>query len=104
MSRKYCEGIMTELTQDVVNEGFQYFDWNVLSGDAGETTDTDEVVKNVINGLKEHEDGYSVVLQHDIHGFSVKAVERIIVWGQEHGYTFLPLNSTSPGAHHGLNN
>lgn len=104
VSRKYCEGIMTELTQDVVNEGFQYFDWNVLSGDAGETTDTDEVVKNVINGLKEHEDGYSVVLQHDIHGFSVKAVERIIVWGQEHGYTFLPLNSTSPGAHHGLNN
>ncbi len=104
MSKLYCEGLMTELTREVEEEGFTYFDWNVLSGDAGETTDTDEIVENVINGLKQHEDSYSIVLQHDIHGFSVAAVERIIQWGLDNGYTFLPLTSASPTAHHDVMN
>jgi peptidoglycan/xylan/chitin deacetylase (PgdA/CDA1 family) len=95
---------MTKLTQAVTDQGYQYYDWNVLSGDAGETKDTDKIVKNVIDGLKRHKDGYSIVLQHDIHGFSVAAVERIIVWGLDHGYTFLPLTSTSPTAHQELMN
>lgn len=102
VSKKYCEGIMTRLTKAVQEKGYQYFDWNVLSGDAGETTDTDEVVKNVIDGVKQHD--VSVVLQHDIHHFSVKAVERIIKWGQKNGYTFLPLRIDSPTAHHDVNN
>ena len=46
----------------------------------------------------------SIVLQHDIKGFSVAAVERIIVWGLANGYTFLPLDATSPTAHHRVNN
>ncbi len=95
-------GIMTRLTQRVTDAGFQYFDWNVSSGDAGETTDTDVVYQNVINGVQ-YQDA-SIVLQHDIKGFSVDAVERIILWGLEHGYTFLPLDPTSPTAHHGVNN
>jgi peptidoglycan/xylan/chitin deacetylase (PgdA/CDA1 family) len=103
-SKKYCEGIMTQLTQSVTDQGLQYSDWNVLSGDAGETQDTDEIVQNVIDGLKRHKDGYSIVLQHDIHGYSVAAVERIIVWGLDHGYTFLPLTNTSPTAHQELMN
>jgi hypothetical protein len=46
----------------------------------------------------------SVVLQHDIKSFSVDAVEEILAWGIENGYTFLPLTSSSPTAHHGVNN
>lgn len=102
VSRHYSTGIMSRLTKSVEEQGFQYFDWNVLSGDAGETTDTDQVVKNVIAGVKQHD--VSVVLQHDIHHFSVKAVERIIKWGLDHGYTFLPLRSDSPAIHHDVNN
>lgn len=95
-------GIMTRLTQSVVNNGYQYFDWNVSSGDAGLTTDTDVVFQNVIDGVKTH--NVSVVLQHDSKGYSVAAVERIIVWGLQNGYTFLPLTPGSPGAHHHINN
>lgn len=95
-------GIMTRLTQDVTDLGYQYYDWNVSSGDAGETTDTDEVAQNVINGMINY--NVSIVLQHDIKGFSVAAVEQIIVWGLANGYTFLPLTPSSPTAHHGLNN
>ena len=95
-------GIMTRLTEAVKEHGYQYFDWNVLSGDAGETTDTDEIVQNVIDGCTDR--SASIVLQHDIKGYSVAAVERIIQWGLENGYTFERLAVDSPSAHHRINN
>lgn len=102
VSRRYCTGIMSQLAKDVTDLGYQYFDWNVLSGDAGETTSTDTVFQNVINGVQKQK--VSVVLQHDTQGFSVNAVEKIIVWGLAHGYTFLPLDATSPAVHQQINN
>ena len=102
VSKSYCSGIMTKLTKDLTDMGYQYFDWNVTSGDAGETTNTSVVVQNVISGIQQHD--VSIVLQHDIKGFSVNAVEQIIQWGLAHGYTFMPLTAESPTAHHGVNN
>lgn len=102
VSARYCPGIMSALTQAVTDQGYQYFDWNVSSGDAGGTTDTETVFENVINGVQQH--NVSVVLQHDIKSFSVDAVEKIIVWGLANGYTFLPLDASSPGAHQPVNN
>ena len=99
---KFNPGIMTRLTQAVTDAGYQYFDWNVSSGDAGLTTDPDEVYQNVIDGVKGR--NVSVVLMHDSKGYTVDAVERIIQWGLENGYTFLPLTPSSPKAHHHLNN
>lgn len=93
--------IMSTLTKEVENRGFKYFDWNVSSGDAGGTTSTDGVYNNVISTLKSD---YSVVLQHDIKGFSVDAVEGIIRYGLANGYRFEKLTMDSPGAHHGVNN
>lgn len=95
-------GIMTDLAQKLHDKGYEYFDWNVASGDAGETTSTDQVVENVISGIQNN--CISVVLQHDSKDYSVAAVERIIQWGQENGYTFLPLHTDSPSAHHKINN
>lgn len=97
VSAKYCKGIMTSLTKSVLEKGYQYFDWNVLSGDAGETESTDQVVKNVIDGIQSHD--VSIVLQHDIADFSVNAVERILIWGIQNGYTFLPLHMDSFASH-----
>lgn len=94
--------IMSKLVHEVEERGFSYFDWNVLSGDAGETTETDKVVENVTTTLKQG--GISVVLQHDSKGFSVDAVERIIQFGLEHGYIFDKLSADSFKAHHGVNN
>lgn len=95
-------GIMTRLAQMLTDEGYQYFDWNVSSGDAGETTKTSVVVDNVISGCNGRK--ASVVLQHDIKDYSVNAVESIIIWGQNNGYTFRALNVDSPTAHHGIAN
>ena len=105
VSRKYCPGIMTELTKDITERGYYYFDWNVLAGDSeAQPITTEQVYRNVINGIAYLKGKPAVVLQHDIKGFSVDAVERIIVWGLEHGFTFLPLTEDSPGAHFKINN
>ena len=102
VSKKYCSGIMTQLVSDMENYGYTYFDWNVTSGDAGETTDSEQVYKNVIAGIEKHDK--SIVLMHDTKEYTVDAVEDIIKWGLENGYTFCPLYDDSPTAHHGVNN
>ncbi len=94
--------IMSQLVGEVEARGFTYFDWNVTSGDAGETTDTSEIISNVTDGLVEY--GYSVVLQHDIKDYSVAAVEEIIKYGLANGYVFEKLSADSFTAHHGINN
>lgn len=102
VSKKYNTGIMTRLTQAVQDQGFQYFDWNVSSGDAGGAKTADEVYNNVIKGIGSKKT--AVVLQHDIQKFSVEAVERILVWGLNNGYTFQALTPNSPTCHHPVNN
>ncbi|MGM9628430.1 MAG: immunoglobulin-like domain-containing protein [Faecousia sp.] len=97
-----CEGIMTILSEAVQNAGFQYFDWNVDSNDAGGARKAETVFRNVVDGVQQT--GISLVLQHDIHDYSVEAVEDIIVWGLNNGYTFERLTENSPGFHHGINN
>lgn len=103
ISAKYDGGvrIMSTLVAEVERRGYHYFDWNIASGDAGSATTSDEVFVNIAAHLKE---GANVVLQHDIKGFSVDAVERVIDYGLEHGYAFKPLTADSPGMHHGVNN
>ena len=101
ISRKN-KGIMKRLTQAVEDCGFSYFDWNVDSGDASDAQTPGAVFENVTAGIGENT--YSVVLMHDIHSYSVDAVERIIRWGLKNGYRFLPLQTDSPAVHHVVQN
>lgn len=91
-------GIMAQLRQQVTDQGYRFFDWNVDSGDASGAKTADEVYNNVIAGIGNKK--VAVVLQHDIKQFSVEAVERIIQWGLANGYTFLGLDETSPKCSH----
>ena len=102
ISANYNKGIMTRLAKSLKSMGYQYFDWNVDSKDAGGAKTAQEVFENVINGVQKRR--VSVVLQHDIYEFSVDAVEMIISWGLANGYTFLPMDATSPTAHHVIKN
>ena len=89
---------MSQLVKTVTDLGFQYFDWNVDSNDAGGAKTADEVYQNVISGIGNMKT--ACVLMHDIKGYSVDAVERIIQWGLQNGYTFQVLTPESPGFHH----
>ena len=103
VSRRY-DGktkIMTTLSRELEARGYQYFDWNVDSDDAGRANSSDTVYTNVVTHLK---DGPNVVLQHDIKPYSVEAVERIIQYGNENNFVFDKLELNSPIVHHSLNN
>ena len=102
ISRRYNEGIMTRLTQQVEEQGFVYFDWSVDSNDAGGAKTAAEVSQNVIAGCTGKK--APVVLLHDIHTYTVDAVEDILIWGIENGYTFEGLTADSPTYHHKVNN
>ncbi len=103
VSRSYDNGskIMSTLTRAVEAKGFKYFDWNISSGDAGNTTSTSQVFKNIVSNLGT---GSYIVLQHDIKGFSVNAVEDVIQYALAKGYSFKPLTMDSYAVHHHINN
>lgn len=102
VSRNISKGIMTRLAKAVGEKGYLYCDWNVSSGDTDGAKTSSEIAANVIGGIKNRKT--SVVLQHDIHGISVDAVEEILAWGTANGYKFLAMNESSPMVHHGINN
>ncbi|MBR2745247.1 MAG: polysaccharide deacetylase family protein [Erysipelotrichaceae bacterium] len=102
VSRNYSYGIMSRLTDQAYRKGYVYFDWNVASGDAGETTSSSVVYQNIIDGVSRM--NTSVVLCHDSKGYTVDAIEDVIIWCLDHGYTLLPLDANSFTAHHGVNN
>ena len=97
---------MTALVRQAALKGYTYVDWNVSNGDAGGASTADEVFENVTTQVQNvsANNRPSVVLQHDSKGFSVDAVERIIIWGLQNGYHFSSLTSGSYTAHHGVAN
>mgnify|MGYP002852545855 CR=1 FL=1 len=84
VSRHYSTGIMSRLTQEVLNRGYKYYDWNVSSGDAGSTTDPNQVYLNVVNNLRR--DRVNMVLMHDIKPYTRDAIRNIIRYCKENGY------------------
>ena len=98
---RFNKGIVTEIANKMTELGYYYFDWNVDSMDTS-TIDPNKIFENVINGMALNE--YSVVLMHDIKKANIESVEKIVAYGLENGYTFLPLEETSPIVHHSINN
>ena len=60
------------------------------------------VVANIMESVPQRD--YSVVLQHDTNDFSVDAVEDILSWGIQNGYSFRAIDLTTPAVHHGVAN
>ncbi len=98
---RFNKGIMTDLTKKMTELGYIYFDWNIDSMDTS-TKDPETIAQNVINEIQKRE--HSVVLMHDIKKANIESIEKIIKYGLENGYTFLPLDETSPITHHHINN
>lgn len=94
VSRKYCKGIMTELTKEVLSKGFKYFDWNISSGDAGGAKNAKAVYKNVTKNLSKKRG--NLVLCHDIHQKTLEALPDIIKYAKKEGYTFARIDDDTP--------
>lgn len=95
-------GIMTRLAAQAAERGLVYFDWNVDCGDAGRTDNSDEVYENIIRDIQAFDK--SVVLCHDTHPWTVDAMDRVLTWCEQNGYTILPLTEDAPTCHHPIAN
>lgn len=86
ISKKYKEGIMSSLTEKVLEKGYKYYDWNLSSGDAGVTNSPDGVYDIVSRNLSH--DRVNVILMHDTKTHTRDSLQRIIKYAKENGYTF----------------
>ena len=103
VSRGYSKGIMTYLTNEVINRGYHYFDWNVSSGDAGGAKNSKQVYNNVTKGLRKNR--ANIVLMHDFENNykTLNALRDIIDYGIRNGYTFQAIDMTTPLVRHKVN-
>ena len=86
ISRRYCSGIMTKLSEELFSRGYRYYDWNVDSNDASTSKNKQAVYNNVTKNLSKNRG--NVVLMHDIKTQTRDALRDIIKYGKENGYTF----------------
>lgn len=104
ISRKYSPGIMTRLTQKVIEQGYKYYDWNVSVEDAGSSKTTQEVYNRYVKELVHSR--ANIVLMHDFGGNekTLNALRDMIAYGKENGYTFEKIDDNTPMITHGVNN
>jgi peptidoglycan/xylan/chitin deacetylase (PgdA/CDA1 family) len=91
-------GIMEELVNQAQKKGFQYFDWNVSSGDGAAEGDSAMVISRITEQVQNYDT--SVVLCHDTKEYTVNAMEYLIPWLLDNGYEIRPLSVDSFPAHH----
>lgn len=102
ISRNYNVGIMTQLSNIVLNEGYRYFDWNVDGMDASSAKNSNDVYYNVTSNLSFNR--ANVVLMHDTKNITVGALRDIIRFGKTYGYTFNKIDMDTYMVRHKVNN
>lgn len=105
ISKNHCPGIMTSLTKKVIEKGYQYYDWNVDSGDADKRTMPVEYLTSHFKtqGLKP----YINLLMHDTADkyTTIDALPTIVKYYRDLGYEFDVIDENAYVCHHGtLNN
>lgn len=104
ISANFTKGIMTTLSQQVVDAGYQYFDWDASCGDGAEHT-ADELVDAT---MADTSYGYKsiVFLMHDgtAKETTAEALPRIIEYFRSEGYEFAPIDRNTCVPHHGIGN
>ncbi len=106
---KFNKGIMTILTNEVLNRGYHYFDWNISVEDAGScankksTSDKEKCIyNNFVKGLSKNK--MNVVLMHDIKSYTANKLEDMIKFAISKNYTFDKITMDTTQIHHKVNN
>ena len=93
---------MSTLTKEVLNKGYQYYDWNVDSGDASFATNPHKLYNSVVNSISH--DKYNVILMHDTKTYTRDALSNIIDYCLSNGYSFDSLDIDTMPIRQRLNN
>lgn len=102
ISASYTPGIMTALTAEVQNRGYQYYDWTISFGDGADHS-ADELVEYA---CQPPVDENIMMLLHDstAKDTTVEALPRVIEYYQDLGYSFEAISRESWVCHHGVSN
>lgn len=103
VSRRYCQGIMSTLTKEVVEKGYQYYDWN---GDSTDASGNNVPVSKLIANATSSKANNINILFHDTKAKSttVEALPAIIENYLARGYRFEAINDNSFVPHQSINN
>ena len=101
ISRNYAKGVVKAIASRMTSDGYQYFDWDVDSGDAAGASRS-KIYSNVVNGVKKC--SKCIVLMHDIKSNTVNELDNILKELTSKGYKFGTLNINSPTVHHSIAN
>ena len=101
-SKLYTEGIMSALAPKVNEMGYQYWDWNAVTGDGAEDVTAEDEVKNALS----FDQNTIVLLLHDgeTKENTVTALPEIIEGFKNQGYTFKVLDRNATVVHHAIMN
>lgn len=101
VSSKYSPGIMSKLVGKVQEKGYQYYDWNVDSGD-GAGADSEEIRNRSVTDRYSH----VMILFHDSRAKAetVEALPAIMDYYKELGYEFRAIDRESFVSHHAVLN
>ncbi|MBR0413621.1 MAG: polysaccharide deacetylase family protein [Clostridia bacterium] len=106
ISANYCSGIMSTLTGQCKDHGYEYYDWNISSGDANaDGLPAAQLYDNIMAGIHENYES-PIVLMHDTgaKGTTVTAVAKVLKVGLSEGYSFEAIDETVEPIHHAVNN
>lgn len=106
ISANYCSGIMTALTQQCKDYGYEYYDWNISSGDANaDGLPAKQLYDNIMAGIHANYET-PIVLMHDSGAktTTVTAVASVLEDGLAEGYSFEAMDETVTPVHHAVNN
>lgn len=101
ISAEYNKGIMTRLVKSVQEKGYQYYDWNLDSGDAA-GCGKEEIEQNATTDKIHH----VMILFHDTQtkDATVEALPYILKYYTDQGYEFRAIDRDSYVSHHDVQN
>ena len=99
VTRGATKSTMNRLKIEVIEKGYQYFDWNCDSSDSKGAQSASGAFSNIKSREKEFGD-IVIVLMHDTKKITVEYLPRVIEYFKTLGYDFLPLSLDAPAIHH----
>ena len=102
VSADYSSGIMSRVTGELNTRGYQYYDWNISTGD-GSVVTAEQAFQNGTSIIGEHD---VMLLAHDSYSkqTTLDALPAIIEAYQAAGYEFRTIGRGSYVPHHGIAN
>ena len=92
---------MSQIVASVDSKGYKYFDWNVSVEDAGGCAYKKDKRSCVLNNFKTYvkPNRSNIVLMHDLKSYTANALEDMIIYAKQKGYTFKQIDESTEPVH-----